>query len=318
MTQPWKFSESSQDLLERFVKSSEKIGRSKWVKEFGHKTTDLLETYNLTGVDRDDTFVISSDESSSDTIILGDKNDEGDEMQSIPTQFSQDVAVREPVTHIDYIMKKCRKDPRSYNLLASNLTEGDMEKLLEHILNSTLDHNFTDKILMELLPTYLKKYPSRNSIDLLIKTREKNIFNNLFEVIMKDTDIQSVVLQEYTSVLKSNADKSDLLNNIISYNISDEVFTYHLETILIMYKDCNKTKDINCFILTKLTQTSQNGATDKNYGRLLHLYLQNLRCNPAEAASCLENLEKLIDTHHSPFRRPCINIFNEIKKYIEV
>ncbi|CAG9577690.1 unnamed protein product [Danaus chrysippus] len=315
MTQPWKFSESSQDLLERFVKSSEKIGRNKWVRKFGHRTTELLESYHITVVDRDDTFVISSDESSSDTIITGDKNNEVDEIQSIADKFSQDVAVREPVSHIDYIMKKCYKDPKNYNLLADSLSEADMEKFLEHILNNAVDNTFTERILTELLPTYLKKYPSRNSIDLFIKTRDKNIFKHILEIIMKDIEIERVILQEYTSLLKST-EKSDLLNNIITFNISDEVFTHHLETILMIYKDCNKTKDINHFILTKLTQTAQNGANDKNYGRLLHLYLQNIKHNPEEAASCLENLEKVIDIHQSPFRRPCVNTFNDIKRYI--
>ncbi|XP_046976109.1 uncharacterized protein LOC124542206 [Vanessa cardui] len=300
----WQFSEASLPLLKRCIEASKPDLNNKWIKRFG--TFNQLDMKNT--VKENDNITIPLSEHTNSV----DKETLIQEKVEISEDIWQEMSDIDPISQFDYLVENCLKHSALYALLAENLPLTSVEKLCNHIFETNIINlTFLQKFYTLFLPVYLKREYTRTSLDILIKAEKYNsdMFKYLLELIIKDIDLPGQIIQQYISTIDSKC-QLELMKNIISFNLSNEVFVHHIYSIHVLYKNCEKTDFIQQFILTKLANISQLCVNDKNYGRLLLTYLQAKK----KYSTNYTVIQKIIDLHRSTFKKPCLNAFNELQK----
>ncbi|XP_047542911.1 uncharacterized protein LOC125075258 [Vanessa atalanta] len=302
----WQFSESSLPLLKRCIEASKLDLNNKWIKRFG--SYNHLDMKNVVNENDNKAIPIPSPENTNTDnkeTLIQDKDEISDDIW-------REIIDIDPISQFDYLVENCLKHSALYTMLAEKLSLTSVEKLCNHIFETNvLNLTFLQKFYTSFLPVYLKREYTRTSLDIIIKAEKYNsdIFKYLLELIIKDTELPGQVIQQYISTIDTKS-QLELMKNIILFNLSNEVFMHHLYSIHILYKNCEKTDYIQQFILTKLSNVSQHCVNDKNYGRLLLTYLQAQK----KFNKNYTVIQKIIDLHRSPFKKPCMNAFNELQK----
>ncbi|XP_050360283.1 uncharacterized protein LOC126780066 [Nymphalis io] len=303
----WQFSESSLPLLRRCIEASKLDQNNKWVQRFGSFNHEK-EAENVKESDNNAAISIPvlehTNSHSLETLIL--------EEVEISDNIWQEMIDIDPISQFDYLVENCLKHSALYPMLAAKLSLTSVEKLCSHIFKTDIINlTFLEKFYTLFLPVYLKREYTRTSLDIIIKAEKFNsvIFKYLLELMIKDTELSAQVLQQYISTMDIKC-QSELMKNIISFNLSNDVFIHHLYSIHILYKNCEKTDSIQNYVLSKLSNASQQCVNDKNYGRLLLTYLQAQK----KFSTNYTVVQKIIDLHRSPFKKPCMNAFNELQQ----
>lgn len=302
----WKFSESSQPLLKRCLEASSTIDADNiWVQKFGHLLQNRNLVKNANESERKEIKAPSPTRVDSKATVIIEKED-------VPEELLQDILESDPVSRFDFIVENCLNNSRLYNKLAKQLPLTSIEKLCDHIFQTeNVESKFLGNFYKIFLPEYLKREHSISSIDMLLKANKYNseYFNNFLELLIKDTELPSQVFQQFISIIDKN-NQIELMENIVLYDLSNDVFIHHLHSIYLLYKNCQKTEYLQKHILLKLSNASHQCASDTNYGRLLLNFLQTQK----NFTSNFDAIEKIINKHRSPFKKPCINAFNDLKE----
>lgn len=305
----WKFSESSQPLLKRCLEASSTIDPDNiWVQKFGH----LLQKRNLgkneNESERKEIKTPSPTKVDSKATVIVEKED-------VPEELFQDIVESDPVSRFDFIVENCLNDSNLYKKLAKQLPVISIEKLCNHIFQTeNVQSKFLKDFYKIFLPEFLKREHSISSIDMLLKAKKykSEYFNYFLELLIKDTDLPSQVFQQYITIIDKH-NQIELMKNIVLYDLSNDVFIHHLHSIYLLYKNCPKTEHLQKHIFLKLSNASQQCASDTNYGRLLLNFIQNQKNFTSNFAA----IEKVINKHRSPFKKPCLNAFNDLKELQE-
>ncbi|XP_045783222.1 uncharacterized protein LOC123879514 [Maniola jurtina] len=312
----WQFLESSQPLLKRCMELATVESNNKWIQKFGNKSEHFgkdevsdTNTVNHQNDINDEAIPITNDPIEAMDI------DEKPIFNPVRVKLERDDISREildlePITHFDYILEKCLENPNLYQILAEELPLNSIEKLFKHIYDTkNVNSTFLENFYTIFFPAFLKREPTRLSLDLLIKGKCYPLFHkHLLLIIFKDTELPSNILHDFVSTLNMN-EQTEFLITLSHSDVPKEAFLYHLVTIHTAYKNSLKNNELQNYILAKLGHISENCATDKNYGRFLLNFLQSHK----DYRTNITEIESIVETHRSAFKKPCLNILNEIK-----
>lgn len=307
MSHIWTFAQSSEGLLKRCIDAAapEDPG-NKWVKHLKRKRlnpiiSDSIINAGNVKIYKEDCEPLPDVKEEVKPEILESEIDD--------TLFEN--IENDPIYHLDFLIEKCVLNQKLVIELAEKLSGSTVEKICNHLF-SKKDANviFLQYFYELFFPTYLKREYSLFSLDLLIKAENSNplLFKKLLQILFKNLEIPSKVLQDFFQNLNEQK-KIEFTSNLIETDLSNKEFSHHLFTIYIAYKDSKKNDRINNFIFTNLIKNSQNCVSEKNYGRLLLLFLQVMKENPRND---MKKLENVMEIHRTPFKKPCLNIFKEI------
>ncbi|XP_034838881.1 uncharacterized protein [Maniola hyperantus] len=312
----WQFSESAQPLLKRCIELATVDSNNKWIQKFGNKSEHF---------DKDEVSDTNAANHPNNTcngaIPITNCPKEATEIFENPIfvpvrvklerdDFSREILDLEPITHFDYIVEKCLENENLYVILADELPLISIEKLCRHIYDTkNVDSTFLENFYTVFIPAFLKREPTRLSLDLLIKGKCYPVFHkHLLVIIFKDIELPSNILHDFVSTLNMN-EQTEFLITLSHSDVPNEAFLHHLVTIHTAYKNSLKNNELQNYILAKLSQISENCATDKNYGRFLLNFLQSHK----DYKTNITKIESIVATHRSAFKKPCFNVLNEIK-----
>lgn len=301
MTHIWTFSPKSKELLEQCLNAALITDDSnKWLKQFGPKNTQTLKKMDKTVVIQDSPDVEMS---------VKQENEDQDIQNALEEFIDEDFDI---ISNFNILEDKCENNPTILTKLAENLALSNRNKLIQHVFDSeSINKKFLDIFFEYFLPVYIKNDNSRSSTDLLLKTYKlfPQYMKLLLKVVLKDLEIQNNILNDFILMLNSN-ENTELLNKISSIELTGEEFTHSLFNLFTAYKSCNKTDSIQKYIVSLLKTHSQFCSIDKNYGKLLLAYLQQEKT----LKHVLDKLviERIVESHKSPFKRPCLAVLKEL------
>ncbi|XP_052746258.1 uncharacterized protein LOC128199688 [Bicyclus anynana] len=303
----WQFSETSQSLLRQCIEASTFDTNNRWIKKFGSKSDPLNKNEELSGYPNKDDIVTNHTANNMDVEdILTNHTENIKQVED----FWREVSELDPISHFDYIVEKCMENTNLYVFLAQKLPLISIEKLCKHVYQTeNINPLFIEKFYTIFFPEFLKREPTRLSMHLLIEAKKNFVcFKYFLATIIKDTDLPDTILNDFISMLNI-AEQTEFLVILSHTDIPKEVFVYHLITIHTVYKLGEKNSELQNYILSKLVEISDSCVTDKNYGRFLLDFLQSHR----DYRTNISEIENIVESHRSAFRRPCLNILNEMK-----
>lgn len=307
MSLSWTFAPSSEALLKRCLDAAAPENlENKWVKHFKKKRLNLLKSEpkpnnSVDKIKKGDIALLPDAKEDTKPVILYSEIDETF-FESIET---------EPIFHFDFLVEKCVKDHKLFIELAEKLSGNTVEKICNHILSKKeVNEIFLEQFYTSFFPAYLEQEYSLVSLDLLVRAEKSNpsLFKKLLKLLFKNIEIPSKLFQDFFETLNEHK-KSEFTSSLLEIDLSPKEFNHHLFTIYIAYKDSKKTDRINNFIFTNLLRNCEDCVSNKNYGKLILVFLQVMKDNPRND---IKKLEKVLEMHRSPFKKPCLNIFNEI------
>lgn len=295
MPMKWTFSPSSELYLRRCIAAAPQPDLdNKWYQKLGVKDSPVL------------------DKNIEKPANVGNNSHEvGKEAPLINYEDFFDTIESESTVPLEYVMKECNKNPELVTKMAEKLSINKVEQLFKHIFHKKdIENNFLKTFSIHFLPTYFREHTSRLCIDLLVKLNEEypEIFQELLEILMNDTQLPNQVLKNYIAALNETSVTS-FMQNLSSIELTLEGFSHNVLVIYLAYKDCIKNDQIQNYIQKMIVQYSKGSVTDRNFGRLFLTYLQSEKA--LERNVSIQILECL-EAHRSPFKRPCSMLLKEI------
>lgn len=310
----WQFSESNQPLLRKCLEAATFDGNNQWVQKFGCRTDNFQQ--NNAGLDTNPVIISDGENPNNNSAIECMEIDESPVFIPVKVKmekedFWREILELDPVDEFELIVEKCLKNTNLYIFLAEESPIVFIEKLCKHICETKdINSEFLENFYNIFFPVLLKREEKRESIDLLVKAKYHPIFfKKLLIIIVKDIALPEKFLHDFVSLF-NETEKTEFITLLTQKDISKEVFIHHLSTIHLCYKNCKKNNEIQNYILSKLVEISEECVSEKIYGRFLLNFLQ---CHKDFCTNILSTVEKIVETHKSAFKKPCLNVLSEIK-----
>ncbi|CAK1547902.1 unnamed protein product [Leptosia nina] len=295
----YQFTSSSMLILERCIDlAKQRNETNQWNQKFSLKSSYSNEFIN--NLDAKEGAQLKELNYAHEEIILD---------PSINNEQKYKDILTDPIAYIDVILEEGSLDNILLIFLSENLTDMDVERLSGHILEDRVNLRFIENFFTYFLPNCFKRENSRLSLDLLIRAFKS--YPAKFHLLLQrtlDTEMDCHIFQEFTSILTPQ-ELSAIMKSFIEFDLSVDVLIRHMFAFVSCYKSCIKDVKINNFVVVKLNEAAEKCTADKQYGRLLLTYLQNKNDNFK-----LSLLKRIVDNHRSPFKRPCLNMLNELVK----
>lgn len=301
MSNIWKFSPENELLLQRCLNSAPPLDdNNKWVLKFGIRNPDLLP--KTTGNN------IANDSPSYDDISIVQEQLNEKNSTILEEVLDPEFDIK---ANFFELVNICLKEPNSLTKLAETLPKNTVETLYTLIFESNdLNTEFLELFFEKFSPAYIKRDSSRFSSNILNKTFEiyPQYLKYTIKAIFNDLDIENNVVLDFISSL-SPQNQSEFLLMLSNMNIMP--IENHILSIYTAYKTSNKIDSDQYFILKCLKNYSNLCINNKNYGKLMLAYLQ---CEKSLKRDIISNdFVELIEIHKTPFKKPCLNLFKEIK-----
>lgn len=312
MSNIYKLSSSSEALLQSCIEKAGPPDRNnKWVRNFG------LQRQN-------------TEEINSIVVENNAQNHQGDGISTMDVEMeteAEDLNAKvdddffellesDPISNFNNMVLECLKNEKLLIEISEKLSVNAMEKICTHIFaNNDIEVDFLRSFYQCFLPVYLKRDYSWFSLDLLVKSHNKNPkeFDNLIILLIKSINIPNKLLEDFYQTLNEE-EKKIMLFKIIEIDFSSEEFLHNLLLIYTAYKEVNTDLKIQDFIYKNIIQYGPNCTTEKTFGRLLLAFLQFQ--NKIGLVKDYEKVERIIENHCTPFKKPCINCLREnLDKY---
>ncbi|CAG9790666.1 unnamed protein product [Diatraea saccharalis] len=316
MSEIWNFSPSLQFEVELCLSTVSNNENNKWLKAFGHCKFNLVHPprpaeHNNSEIEgrNASTIIVSAEKDHAVVDNAKTTITDNETIEKICECLHTDLSSR-----YNFMIEECLKNPNLLVKLACHLNINTVEKICKFVFESNnVNKDFLVLFFKVFLPAYIKRGYSCHTLDLLLCGSKFSLeFDIFIRKILKDCNIPNNFLQDYVKMLNGEQQSRYLLL-LANLDLSSEQFVHNLFSIYLAYKDCVKSDKIQCLIQSLLYEYSNNCISDKNYGRLLLSFLQTVK-------SCKGNfnreyVEKIITLHRSPFKRPCLTIFNELLNY---
>lgn len=299
----WTIAPENKALLQRCITAAAPpVESNKWLRKFGPRNIDLINK-------------------TCETITV---NDSPEIDESSVTQENQDESISNAeeefldpeidlLTKFDHLVQQCRRTPTLLVKLAQKLPTSTTEKLFEYILNTDgLNREFLGAFYKYFLHHYIKREHSRFCTDVLLQTYNKypQYLTIALKVILKDLEIQNNVVNDF--ILNLNAkNQTEFLEILSDFEFTTDEFSHNLFNIYTAYKTCNKNDSVQNYIFSCLKNYCDFCCSDKNFGKLMLAFLQHEKVLKRGVDFIV--LGGIIERHKSPFKRPCMSVFKEIK-----
>lgn len=316
MSDIWTFSASSQQQLLRCIKSAKPPNENnKWLIRFGRRNIDSNFARDRSNLVEEITIDLSAPDVDNPLPA-----EEPDKVASSPENYEEilEVIEQEPVLKFQYLVEESMKNSNLLVKLARSLSLASIEKISRHIFDSIYKNSLFIQQFHELfIPELLKRELNWLSLDVVVRSHQvyPESFKILLNIIVKDTQISNKVLQDLVASF-SEKEMTKLMSDISEIELTTEQFLHNIFSIYMIYKDCEKATHIQNYINSITSQNYHHCISDKNFGRLLLSFLQaqkQLKCHLD-----FVNMERIIESHRSPFKRPCAMVLNELKMINEM
>lgn len=293
MSNLWTFSPSSDVYLQRCIAAAPPPDpTNKWFQKFGKKTA------------------IEPTESTKDKRIVEHKISEEKKDETVNYEDFFDAIMSESNIPVEYILVECTKNTDLVPILAEKITPHSVEQLFKDIFSRDDVESRFLPFITSFLPAFFKLNNSRLCTELLTRTSEySHLFKELLETIINDTEAPKKVLNNYISSLNEQS-ATNFMKNLSQIEITEDGFLQNVFALYTAYKESNKDDLIQNYIKTLIIQHGNICASDRNFGRLFFLYLQAEKSLDRKVDTKV--LEECLETHTSPFKRPCCNLLKEI------
>lgn len=303
----YKLCKSSEKLLHNCIEKAAPLNTSnKWVLQFDHKR-QFAEEINIIIIDND-----SENQQEEVNPIFDAKKDTVVDNSSLKTDDDfLELLELDPISNFDCMVQECLKNKNLIIDICDKLSTNAIEKLSTHIFGSnSVNYDFVKSFYESFLPMYLKRDYSWFSLDLLVKssTYNEKLFDKLTILLIKSVDIPNKVLEDFFQTL-NEANKKLLLFKIMEIDLNLEQFSHNLFLIYTAYKQVKVDCKIQNFIYKNIIQFGPNCKTEKTFGRLLLTFLQHQ--NNIGIIKDYDKVERIVENHCTPFKKPCINCLKE-------
>ncbi|CAG4980617.1 unnamed protein product [Parnassius apollo] len=317
----WKFSSFSEPLVQKLLQTANELeNNNKWSQKFKHVNKSYLDYYSEQNTNEDrlnvNEYKTKRLECNLSPKVLTECDIGEDTPDLTNIKIKQNVCdaiEAEPVVQFDYMVEECTKNPTIVANLAEHLTISATEKIFHTTLTKdNVNIKFISVFFNNFFPIFLKREQSWFALDLLHKSNKiyPEVFRPVLIEIIKDTNIPSKIVQEFVQSSSLEFQK-DFISLIMHIEFTSKMFLHHLYTLYLVYKDCTKTEIIQNYFQSKLIENAPSCINEKNYGRLLLLFLQSQKVMGLSLNHVM--LERVIELHKSPFKRPCLTVLNDIK-----
>lgn len=307
MSDIWKFAASSEPAMERCVSmAGPRDKRNKWLQEFKQKHCDSDFGNSLYRLLKGTQEALDAKE---DELLKKDKLKEEYKYD----EFYESVEA-EPIARFDFMLEQGSKHIALFQILAERLSEPSVEKICKHLFETKIKNtHYVTNFYRNFFPVYLKRPYSCFSLDILVKANKAHpsAFRQLLQTLLKDPEISNIMINDFVATLNA-AGSTEFLNMVIELELTAVEFANHLISIYSAYKTCEKPERIQTYVYNSLVKYSTDRANDWNYGRLLLAYLH--ASNEAKSNLDLALMERLIERHQTPYKRPCITVLREMEK----
>nr|XP_053622745.1 uncharacterized protein LOC128682188 [Plodia interpunctella] len=303
----WTFSSSSEEKAERCIAAAQPPDETnKWIQRFGLKNcyrpniTSNNLNQNKTIISNVQTIDEDSDVSENDDLNVEHFNELLESIQS------------EPVSKFPLLVTETLLDHRLLRHLAEKLNSNTAEKIINHIYeNKDLNTEFVERIHQYFIPVLLHKEHGWFTLDMVLKSFRiyPKCFDILLKIILKDVQISNQVLQDLFENFNEK-ETYDVLLILMELELTTQEFLHNILGIYIAYKHCKKTVETQNWVYKQILQHGNGCANDKNYGKLLLAFLQTEK--ETQTLKNYGSIEKILEVHRSPFKRPCMNLLQEL------
>ncbi|XP_052748220.1 uncharacterized protein LOC128200092 [Galleria mellonella] len=315
MSDIWTFHPLSEDeVLKCIALAPRPNDNNKWFRRFGHKLiAPCCNDENILSPKTNDRVEKKSKTPDPEDCPLEIEKNKIDSNEKHFEDFLEAVE-NDPILQFNSLVEECLKDNVLLTKLAQKLTTFSVEKICKHIYeNENINSAFLEIFHKYFVPAYLKREHSCISLDILVRAHAKYpvLFKTLLCTILKDPEIPNLFFQDFISSI-DETEQTKLLLDISNFELRTEEFINNIFSIYTAYKNSEKTDRIQTFILDHILQCGHICSNDKHFGRLLLAFLQAEK--HLNICQNYGNIERIIEIHKSPFRRPCWNIFKELNK----
>lgn len=308
MSYTYKVSASSETLLQSCIAKAAPINaNNKWVQKFGPKrqnTEEILQETEEILIENNPQNLQGEDISTMDVEMQMEVENSG-----VDDDF-MNLLESDPISNFDAMVIECLKNQELLTNISKKLSVTAIEKISNYIFANKVNNEFLQCFYQCFLPVYLKRDYSWFSLDLLVKSRIKNpkLFDKLIIVLIKSVNIPNKLLEDFFQTLNEEH-KKKLLFKIIEIDFNLEQFVHNLLLLHTAYKEVTPDSDIQNFIYKNIIQYGPSCTTEKTFGRLLFTFLQFQ--NKIGIVKDYDNMERIIENHCTPFKRPCVNCLRE-------
>lgn len=312
MSSIYKFCSSSETLLQSCIDKAAPINaNNKWVQKFGLKRQNTEET-NAIVVETNPQRLQGDDISTMDVNMETEVEDlsvkvDGDFFELLES---------DPISNFENMVLECVNNQKLLIDVSEKLSINTIEKITNHIFaNNNVNYDFLQCFYQSFLPVYLKRDYTWFSLDLLVKSHIKDLkqFDKLIVLLIRSSDVPKKLLEDFFQTLNEECKKTFFLK-IIEIDLSLKEFQHNLLLIHTAYKDVETDSKIQNFIYKNIIQYGPNCSTDKTFGRLLLAFIQFQ--NKIGIIKDYEKVERIVENHCTPFKRPCLNCLREnLDKY---
>lgn len=215
-----------------------------------------------------------------------------------------DIIEENPLKCFNYIQTESMRTQVLVPRMARYLSARSIEIICDRIFSKQgINEQFVELFYQYFFDIYFKRFYSWSSLHMLIKASKAYPvhFRSTIKILFKDTGIPNNILLDYVETLDEK-NCNDLINFMPEIQLTAAEFNHNLPVIYIVYKKCEKNENVNQYIHSNLELYSEFCAYNKNYGRLLLHFIQNM----SGFNVSIRAIKKMIENHFTPFKSPCV------------
>lgn len=297
----WQFSSSSMCSLADFEKCAyEQQPESKWSKLF-QKRSQVDEH----GWTEEAAVAFWELEESTSSVTPTD-------LQKEDVEIYKDVISQELSKRFEDIVKESLKDPRLLTAFAEYLDKHTLIIFLNYVFNQNkLPELFLQGVYVKLLPSILNIKDAKIITEILLKSlsmNEDKFTTVLLPIMIKNGISESVILEFIGKI--SDSDKCKLMHKFCRIKLGENKFEKYLRLIIELYGIVDKCFTVQSYILENLSETNEDCANNKLYGRLLLMYLESVNVKYIDFMT----LQELVINHYTSYRRSCEVVLSKLQK----
>lgn len=213
------------------------------------------------------------------------------------------------------IVKECDKDAYLLPILVSFIEMENSLKLIRYsLLQEKLPPQYSLVVYTKILSYMSERVTPKNSLDLLkaaFMWSSDLFLRHTIPAMLLDDICEEPLLNFVKNLGKNN--KNKVMVSVAKYPLNTDRFMKHLQTVYELYRDCEKTMQIQEYIRESLLLFSDLCCSDKTYGRLLLSYLQSAGKDGFIIDFCV--LKVLVKNHQTIFKKACEAALRSYKNY---
>lgn len=218
----------------------------------------------------------------------------------------------DPLRSFNYIQREAVKTVVFITRIALFLSAATLDKICGKIFSrKDVDDQFVKLWYEHFFCVYFKRVYSWSSLHLLIKASKAYPahFKITIKIMLMDTYLQNNILLDYIETLNKE-DCTNLMKSVKEIPLTCEQFDHNLLVIYLVFKKCDKSESIIQYVHVNLEANYKFCANNKNYGRLLLCFIENLSGFNVN----IRNVKQLAESHCTSYKSACMTALEKFSR----